>query len=424
MSHLKEMLKRLPLLYREGELVEQVLNQPSLHLDILDEDGVEVQRAHWFNTALNLDEAARLAAILNIAPESWQNLDEYRVWVHALRNAMLQNGAVTREAIEAFIQEYATLYQNVASVLAVAPFNVWESEPSTVNPAFLENPPVRQFQRVPNVGGIEPLWQFSVEQKGLDVAYADVLMVGLPSGPESVPVIVNLTTQEALFFMGNVPPGQRLWIDALEDGSVRAHLENQDVSDQMYSVTGVVPGTPWEQTQVQQPARALSLARGHNDLWFLPVAHFDALGLDRFLLALADIVLQQGRFDQTSFDRSVFYQDAAVALNVSWLETQPASFRVELPAGALRNPRGRTATALQSRDELGTSLDLAVNKLRGAGIASSVVLQPFREVQAQTEYLVGVLPITVREVAPVGADQMPDAGGVFGITQFNESKFR
>jgi hypothetical protein len=124
------------------------------------------------------------------------------------------------------------------------------------------------------------------------------------------------------------------------------------------------------------------------------------------------------------FDHSVFYQDPAVSLDLSWLETRPAAFRVELPGGLLRNASGSTATALLSREELGTSLDLAVNKLRAAGVASSVVLQPFHEVQGQTEYLVGVLPVMVREVAPMGADQMSEAGGLFGITQFDESTFR
>lgn len=424
MSHTGDMLQRLPLLYREGELVQQLTQIPGLYFDILDEDGVEVQRAHWFDTALDLAEAARLAAVLDIAPETWQSLGEYRAWVHSLRNALLQRGAVTREAVQTFVEEYTGRYQRVSGILAVPGFNLWESRPSAANPAMIENPPVRRVQHVPQIGGIEPLRQFSIEQKGLDRTSADCLMVGLPGGPESVPVIVNLTTEEALIFMGNVPIGQRLWLDALAGGGVRARLENQDVSSSLYSVTGLAPGLPWEQAQVHQPARAISLDRGRNDLWFLPVAHFDALGLDRFLLALADIVVQQGRFDQVGFDHSVFYQDPAVSLDLSWLETRPAAFRVELPGGLLRNASGSTATALLSREELGTSLDLAVNKLRAAGVASSVVLQPFHEVQGQTEYLVGVLPVMVREVAPMGADQMSEAGGLFGITQFDESTFR
>jgi hypothetical protein len=45
-------------------------------------------------------------------------------------------------------------------------------------------------------------------------------------------------------------------------------------------------------------------------------------------------------------------------------------------------------------------------------------------VQAQSEYLSGVLPVVVNETAPVGADRMSEAGGIFGVTQFEESTFR
>ena len=424
MTHLSEMLSRLPILYRDGALVAEALRIPSLGLDILDEDGVEVQRAHWFDSALELDEAARLAAVLDIPLESWQNLAEYRAWVHALRDAMLQYGAVTVEALENFIRQYARQYQASAQIVAVPQLERWTDKPSTVDPALIENVPVRRFQRIPDLGGVEPLWQFSFDNKGLDPAYLDILMVGLFSGPESVPTLINITTGEALLFLGNVPPGQRLWIDGLSDGGVRAHLERTDVSASLRSVTGVIPGTPWENAQVQTPARALTLAQGRNDLWFLPLAHYDALGLDRFLLALADLAMQQGRYDTATFDHALFYQDPAVSLHVSWVETQPASFRIALPGGALRTATGRTATGVASREELQTSLDVAVNKLRAVGVASTVHIEPFGALQPMTDYLTAVLPITVREAAPMGADQLPDAGGVFGVTPFDESTFR
>lgn len=424
MTHLKEMLSRLPTLYREGELVSQVLGIPGLQLEILDEDGVEVRRAHWFDAALELEEAAKLAAVLDLPPENWQNLGEYRAWVHALRDAMLQEGAVTRRALQDFVAQYAKLYQEVADITTLPRLDVWSNAPSTRDPAFLENPPVRRFQRAPNVGGVEPLFQFSVEQKGLDTTTADFLLTGLPTGPESVPVIVNLTTQEALVFLGKVPPGQRLWLNALPNGRVSAHLEEQDVTERLRSVSGVTPGVAWEQAQVAHPARAITLARGKNDLWFLPVAHFDALGLDRFLLALADIVMSQGRYDQTSFDHAVFYQEPAVIFRISWVETQPASFVIALLGGMLLNPSGRASAALQSRDELEFSLDVAVKKLKAAGVSSHVVMQPFQEVQAQQDYLKTVLPLHLDEVGAMGADRMPDAGGVFDVTQFNQSTFR
>lgn len=424
MSHQKDMLSRLPLLYREGELVASVLGVPGLQLAILDEEGLEVRRAHWFDSALELEEAARLAAILDIPPESWQHLAQYRVWGHALRNAMLDSGAVTKSALQNFVMEYTRRFQDVTGITTITQFDAWADSPSTRDPAFIETPPLRRQARAPDRGGIEPLYQFSLVQKGLDKTYVDFLLLGLPDGPESVPVIVNLTTQEALFFLGSIAPGQRLWITALPDGGVRAWLENHEVTDQMRSVTSVTPGTPWAQAQVSSPAKAISLVQGQNDLWFLPLAHYDALGLDRFLLALADLALTQGRFDQTNFDRSVFYQEPAVQFYFSWIETQPAAFRVELPAGSLLNRDGDFDDAVQSRVQLGASLDLAIKKLKAAGVQGCVVMQPFIEMQPQTDYLTGVLPVEFREGGTVGADTLPNAGGVFDVTQFGDSTFR
>lgn len=424
MSHVREMLGRLPPLYREGELVSRLLSIPALQLEVLDEDGIEVRRAHGFDSALELDEAAGLAALLGIGPEPWQDLAEYRIWVHTLRDAMLQLGAVTRRALEDFVVRYVRLYQQVAGITAVAALEPWTDAPSARSPAFIENPSLRRFQKIPAVGGIEPLYQFSVEQKGLDTAYADFLLTGLSEGPESVPVIVNLTTAEAVIYLGDVPPGARLWLSAGSDGSLRARLENREVGARLRSVSGVVPGMPWERLQVAQPARAISLARGRNDLWFLPVAHFDALGLDRFLLALADIAQSQGRYDQSRFDQAVFFQDAAVDLRVSWVETQPAGFRIELPGGVLRNRAGRTETALRSRAELELSLALAVTRLKAAGVAASTSLQPLRETQAQADALTGILPLQVGEAGSIGIDRLPDAGGLFGVTGFDQSTFR
>jgi hypothetical protein len=192
----------------------------------------------------------------------------------------------------------------------------------------------------------------------------------------------------------------------------------------MRSIAGLRPGVAWENSQVQQPARALVLKRGRNDLWFLPIAHFDALGLDRFLLALADLVLQQGRYDQSDFDQALFYQDPAVNLRITWVETQPASFEIQLPAGALLNRAGELEESLQERQYLGFSLDQGVQKLRAAGIGARVRMRPFEETQGQIDRVVAVLPLVQREVGPTGADRLPDAGGLFEVTEFEGSTFR
>ncbi len=426
MSHLDAMRERLPLLYRDGELVNGLLAVPGLQLEILDEEGVAVQRAHWFDLALELEEAARLAAVLDFSPEPWQELETFRAWVHALRNALVEEGAVTPRALQRFAREYVERFQEARDL------TVWDTrrqaafsaERAADRPGFVEYPAKRVFARAPTVGGIEPLQQFNIVNRGLDEAHAALLLTGLPEGPESVPVVANLTTGEAIAYLGDVPPGARLWIRAEEDGTATARLERDDVSDRLRSVAPLTPGVAWGSAQVTQPARALRLARGRNDLWFLPVAHFDERGLDRVLLALAELALTQGRWDETGFDESLFYQEPAVTLRLTWVEITPASFDLQLPGGTLLSRAGELEQTLEDRELLGRSVDLGVRQLRAAGVDGKAVLAPFADVLGQGDAVVLVLPLVAREVGPTGADAMPDAGGVWDTTDFDDSTFR
>ena len=218
--------------------------------------------------------------------------------------------------------------------------------------------------------------------------------------------------------------GERLWLVPEQGGGVRARLEARDVTDRLVSVAALEPGLPWDEASVLSPARALTLVPGDNDLWFLPVAEFDVDGLDRFLLALADLELREGRWDRTFFDHSLFALDPAVSLHLAWTEIEPAAFEVRLPAGTMLHDPGALADATALRGELAESLDTSVGRLRPAGVRSAVVLEPFTEVQRAAEYLVARQPMVVREVGPTGADALPDVGGVFGTTPFNDSTYR
>jgi hypothetical protein len=115
---------------------------PAVQVEVLDEVMREVQRAHWFGTTLELDEAARLAALLDIAPEAWHGLATFRGWVQALRDAMLREGAVTRRALQLFVAEYATAFQGatgvqvVAAPAALSDPEQWRSEPLPTSPLW------------------------------------------------------------------------------------------------------------------------------------------------------------------------------------------------------------------------------------------------------------------------------------------------
>ena len=432
MGRIDTMANRLPQLYRDGALIRGsvsdtaggLLGVPAVQMEIVDDDARDIQIAHWFDTARRLDEAAALAMLLDFVYDPWQTLPLFRAWVHAIRSAMLTEGAVTVRGLQVFVEEYTQRFQAATRIGAVTRIGQWSMLPSTNLPAFIENPERRIYERVPGSGDSEPLCQFEIVNKGLDETHAAFLLTGLADGPEYVPLLANVTSGQALVFLAPVPPGARLWITPTDDGGLRAMLESTDMSDRLYSVTSLTPGTPWENSAVQRPAHAITLKRGANGLWFFPLAHYDALGLDRFLLSLPDLLLQQGRYDRSSFDHALLYQAAALIVRVSWLETQPASFEVALPAGTLLSPRDRLDRALEDRDRLERSLNDGVSKLRACGVASRVALRPFTDFQRQMDFLQGVLPITHRENAPTGADRLPDAGGIFEVTSYEESTYR
>ncbi len=413
MKRADDMAARLPSLYREGELVITSLAQPAVQVEIVEEELLDIQRAHHFDAALELEDAAKLAALLDFVPEAWQDLALFRSWVHSQRDASLKHGAVTTNALTSFASSYMDGYEEATRVKF-----------HHRNPELKEYPKRRHCLRPGLIDNITPLSQFTIENKGLDETTVSFLLNGLPDGPESVPVIVNLTTGEGLMFQGNIGPGQRLWLRTRDDGTVDGRLERDDVSAKLRSITNVVPGEPWTTPQVQSPARGIRLTRGANRLWFLPVAHYDMLGLDRFLLALADLALTQARWDEAQLDHSVFYQDAAVNLTASWVEAEPASFEVHVPTQSLRRNPLAPGNVDDERERLRSAIELGVKRLKAAGVRSAVRALALSEIQRQADYLTTVLPLVIKEHGSTGADNMPESGGLFDVTGFSDSTFR
>lgn len=420
MSRAGAMRERLPALYRDGELVRGVLDQPAIQIEIVDEDAIEVQRAHLFDAALDLDEVVRLAGVLDITPESWDDRDTFRAWVHALRDGLLEHGAVTVAAITSFADDYVRRFQRAVRAEMISLDGPWETDPRTGR-ALVENPP---SPRVQPLAAIEPLQQTTIFNGGLDRSGLSLLLVGLPSGPEVVPLIANLTTGEALAYRGTIPRGARLWLRAEAGGTATARLEGADVTDRLVSIANVVPGDPWTLADEAAPARALHVDPGSNAIWVLPVARFDLPGLDRALLALADLDLQVGRYDGTRFDHALFELEPAVAGWAAWREAMPAAFDVRLPAGAMTHAPGALDGAAADRAALARGLDRGVGTLRAVGVRHRVSLDVFAEHQPQRDVIAGRLPRTLAEVGPTGADALPDKGGLWQVTDFDESKFR
>ncbi|WP_456788808.1 hypothetical protein [Cellulomonas sp. P5_C5] len=414
-------LEHLPTLYREGEVVGAFAGTWGVQLDGLDEAGVSVQRAHWFDSTPDLDEAVALAALLDIGPEPFHaGLGEFRAWVHALVRARLQLGAVTREALRVLVADYAAGFQRAAGIGTVGPVEAWATDPS--GPQLVDNPSRLRGARLPAAGGWEPLAHLEVDNRGIDPAPWAVVLRGVGGAPEHSPLVVNRTTGHAVLFRGSVDLGQRLTIapSAADRTLLHADLDGHDVTDRLTVWTDLVAGAGGP----GDPAPALeagALARGLNTLWFLPLATYDSPGLGRYLLAMADDTLAQGRFDTTSFDRSLFAQPAEMAARVAWVEAQPATLEIRLPAHALVAAPGTTEDGVLARGRLEAGLDAAVDRTAGAGVGTDVVLRGLTDRQPGEARLVGIWPRTFRSAGPTGADSLPDSGASFDVTDFDSS---
>ena len=150
MSRLDDLAGRLHPLLREGERIRSLLAPSAVAAEIAMEDMIEIGRAHRFDDVLELEEAERLGALLDIRREPWQTLPLYRAWLHATREAM-RDGMVTHSAIEDFARRYAADYQKYSQTL-IGP----------ARPLLIENPRRRKIAQ-PDGLVLAPLAQLPIE---------------------------------------------------------------------------------------------------------------------------------------------------------------------------------------------------------------------------------------------------------------------
>ncbi len=429
MAHVDSIRDRLPELYKEGQNLSRLLDVMALPLEEMDQQMRDIQRSHFFNQCVTLEDASKLGAILDIPVEDWQSFRDYRLWVHSLRDARLKAGAVTREGVRLFVHQYLEGFQRLKEVKLSPPATEFSTTESDTIPSLIENPPVYRYMRPPGPNGLAPLDRFKITNNGLDSTPINLVLTAFGSdAPEYAPMLMNVTTGNAIVFLGEIPTGKRLWIwsEKKEDDSLSLHaeLEGHTVTDKLKYIEGLVPGDANTATQASGDPKPLMLERGTNEFWFMPLAHYDVPGLDRALLALADLNLKQGVWDETLFDQSLFSQNAAVALQMLWVETAPATFRVELPAQSMLSQTGNLEEGISDRDQLESSLEEALRRLSAAGVESRVHMRSHKEVQGARERLARVLPMTIKEKGSIGSDDLPDSGGAFGITDFDNSIFR
>ncbi|MDY0187116.1 MAG: hypothetical protein RBR16_04250 [Syntrophus sp. (in: bacteria)] len=423
MAHIDDMTGRMPQLYRDGELLRGVLMQPAIQLEILDELGRTIAQSHWFDAAWEREDVVRLARLLDIEAQPWQDADEFRAWVHSLRNAWLRHsGSVTVAGLQSFVREYVERYSRAVAISAVPPLTLWTDSPDPSAAAFIENPGLKRILPA-GPAALQPLTLFAVTNRGLDPVPLRFLLQNVSGAPEYVPLIANITTGQALLYKGTIAQGERLWIDSDGNGTATAAIEDREVSDRLVSLADFSPGIPFEGSAIASPAQAMILNRGENQLWFFPCALFDEQGLDRYLSALAALKITQGAFDSSLFDSSLFSQDALVRMFVAYEEAQPASFSIELPGGLMLSEAGQFEEALEKREALATSLQDGVDKLKAAGVQGNITLLELQEVQFQRDYLKDSTPKRFSSAGPTGTDGEPAIGAVFEKTGLNYSIF-
>jgi hypothetical protein len=439
MNRLDAMLGRLPPLYRdrEGSLLHGLVALFGMAGAAFDEDMDRVQRAHWVDHALDRGDLAKLGELFEIAPAAWEPDDLYRARLKATIAARFA-GAVTRSAMEEVLirildgaqKALGVRFMELAAPTAAGPSRFRTGPPRRAGePAFVEFPTRRR--RVPELAGaaarLRPLDRAVLRNRGLHPVPLACALTGVAGGRTAVPVLANLTTGQVVVFAGLVPCGRTLRLEAEDGERLVARLGSADVSDRIYTGDGFVPGADFEPVVPHPAPRPIMLERGTNELWFFPLALFDADGLDAYLHAMPDLGLVHGRFGGgeaeagTPFDASLFEQPPSLSVDLWWDEAQPAAFRFEIPAGAVLWRRPRTGARELDQERLLVLLRQTIAMLRAAGVDGDVLAVPLRERQGAEDRVRVWSPLVGQEEMRVEA-RLAAISALFDLTARDGSR--
>ena len=400
MNRRDSMLERLPPVYgiQPGTVLHQLVALAANHQAAYDEDMQRVQRSHWIGTALDRDDLAKLGALFEVPMMPWEPEGLYRTRLTATVAARLR-GAVTRDMLEFVIVQ---ILNGVVEALGVRYVDVSTSGATfhagparnQREAAFVEFPPVvrRSAELVERQGLLRPLDKVTLTNKGLQATPLQAAIRGVAGGLSMVPVLVNLRNGMVLAYVGDLRCGQELRLGADEHGKLTARLGDDDAQGSVYTGTGFAAGAKFTPVVPDPEPQPLMLERGENVIWFFPLALFDQKSLGSAVFGMPESKLEQGRFgsksgtpEGTSFDDSLFEQPAAVSLDLWWEEARPASFRFEIPAGAVARKAAGGGDAHQDRERLFALLGQTVELMRAAGVEGRVEARPLRERQLQDD---------------------------------------
>lgn len=450
MNMLVELLSLLPPPYAdyvpadgsaEGmPVVAQVLNVFAHEMEALREDTDAMRRTHWVETVFRLEDIEKLGALVGVARLPGEELKPFRARLLATVKARLR-GALGVGDIKQFVYDYLNKSEKAldATLVPGLPKDDTARNEKSVEAAFesaddrplyrplrlVEYPTKeRQSETLRAAGGRVPyLHRWEERNLGLSETFATFALTGFPAGRTATPVIANLTNGDLVGYRGVVPQGLTMTLRPAEGQAAggrkaAAFLGEEDVTAQLFSVSGFRPGVAFEPDDFDDSPLLPRMSRGANRWMYLSVGLFDTRGLDNFFFAVAGEELRQGAFNETSFDRAIFPVEAAARLEMRWTEQEPASFEVRVPRHLIAEREGQTAYRL-----IEEGLRVTLQQLHAAGVRASLRFEPFVETQRQKERVRMPWKVLEPETGTAGANDSLTLGGHFGDARFEDSRF-
>ncbi|HMW18428.1 MAG TPA: hypothetical protein PJ981_11460 [Accumulibacter sp.] len=423
-------------------LTGQLIDGLALELDAAQEDIERLRRTHWVEHAYQLADLDGLAALVGVRRLPWEAQDLFRARLLPTVRARLA-GALGPLDVQRFIADYlhraeealdrgerrALLVPGLRGRRDESAFAVDPRRPLRQPLVLLENPPQNRVSRNLQARGgrIPYLFRWQENNGGLDPAWPRFTLDGFAERRTTVPMLVNLSAGAFIGYRGTVPLGRRLTIGAVPDsadGLAVADLDGQDVSDRLFSCRRFVAGRPFDDGDLDRPARLPPLARGDNRWLYLSVGFYDLRGLDRFFFALTDEALREGAFDDSTFDNALFPAGDVVRLAMSWIESEPASFEVRVPRGLVVEPAEEVAASIDPpHRHVAQAAELAIDGLRAAGVRARLRFEPFRERQRQAVRARLPWQRLDPETASAGRADRLSLGARYGDSPLGETRF-
>jgi hypothetical protein len=414
MSALDRILDLLTPPYSVGKdsVLAGVLNVVALELDAAGEDVDRIRLSHWVETAYRGVDLEKIGALFSIPRFPGEVLSLYRERLLA-RIVAGRDGAVGPDEIIGFASTY----------LAKAG-KVLDARLSSGTPQLVENPHVRRVsvELAMRNGRVSHLFRWRDINRGLDDALPSISIGGVAGRLTASPVLVNLTTGEVIGYIGQLKLGQRLQISPSGDGTARAvaTLDDNDVTGSLFSASNYIMGRVIRPGDLTTPPRVTRLVRGANDWAFFLLGRYGVRGLDSFGFGMPDDDMQEGVFDESGFDSSLFPAGTKAQLTLRWEETEPASFIVDVPRRITIESVDAEASANVAVE---SGLRDSIASLHAAGVKALVNFSSFTEHQRQRDRgrLLGVKLDPER--ASAGRNDTVGKSGHFGQPTFGGTRF-